>query len=53
MRRFLLKLAYGFRKTQAQQLSPPRTEKDIIKSLWKLATAISLRSGKTPIIRQP
>lgn len=53
MRRFLLKFAYGFRKTQAKQLSPPRTENDIMKSLWKLATAISLRSGKNPIIRRP
>ena len=52
MRRFLLKLASGFRKTQKQKLAPLRTEKDILKSLWKLATAISLRSGKTPIIRQ-
>ena len=53
MRRFLLKLAHGFRKRPIHQLSPLRTEKDIMKSLWKLATAISLRSGKAPIIRQP
>ena len=53
MHRFFLKLANGFRKPKTPQLSPPRTEKDIMKSLWKLATAISLRCGKTPIIRQP
>lgn len=53
MRRFLLKLANRFRKTHKQQLSSPRTDKDIIKSLWKLATAIALRSGKRPIMRQP